>query len=192
MRRWRMPLAGAALGLFVVPVAPSAASEFSRSANWMRLACGMDWRIWKLGTRSGRRRSESGLVLRSSAYQQRIREIRLQEFSPTMKGPRRDSRNLRTMNRVLCSIQLPGLANCTSRVRLLAERLGRRCGPRMGWEFVTFAFTALVTGKLQSARWKWIQTIWNRASYVKCRMPGLLRVGRLLLLPWLIEAPARS
>jgi hypothetical protein len=27
---------------------------------------------------------------------------------------------------------------------------------------------------------------------VKCRMPGLLRGGRLLLLPWLIEAPTRS
>src|SRR6201997_2813078 len=169
MRRWRMPLDGAAPGLFVVPVAHSAVSEFSRSANWMRLACGMDWRIWKLGTRSVPRRSESGLMLRSSAYQQRIREIRLQEFSPTMKRPRRDSRNSRTMNRVLCSTLQTGLANCTSRVRLLAERLGRRYGPRMGWEFVNFAFTALVTRKLRSASWKLIQQIWNRDSYVKCR-----------------------
>src|SRR5579864_2600608 len=103
-------------------------------------------------------------MLRSSAYQQRIREIRSREFSPTMKRPRRDSRNLRTMSRVLCSTQQTGLANCTGRVRLLAERLGRQYGLRMGWEFVNFAFTALATRKLQSARWKLIQTIWNRAS----------------------------
>src|SRR5215469_1269481 len=164
MRRWRMPLDGAAPGLFVVPDARSAVSEFSRSANWMRLACGTDCRIWKLATLSVPRRSESGLMLRSSAYPQRIREMRLQEFSPTMKRPRRDSRNLPTMNRVLCSTRQTGLANCTGRVRLLAERLGRQYGPRMGWESVNFAFTALVRRKLQSARWKLIPMIWNRAS----------------------------
>ena len=192
MRRWRMPLDEAAPGLFVVPDARSAVLAFSRSANWMRLVCGMDWRLWKLGTLSVRRRSESGLMLRSPGYQQLIREIRFQEFSPTMKRPRRDSRNLRTMNRVPCSTQQTGPANCTGHARLLAGRLGRQYGPRMGWEFVNFAFTELVTRKLQSARWKLIAMIWHRGSWVKCRMPALLRSGPSLLLPWLIDAPTRT